>query len=141
MSTGARILRPAGARRGGEELARIDRALAATQLEMQLRLANPPGRANLGNLLALANGIAALDEQLLAMRIGGDPAIGMLDQDQIAVAAQLIAGICDSSGVDRGHRGAARRGDVDAVIVFAARRDPVPGKDVAAHRPGEMAAM
>ena len=38
---------PGGAGSRREELARIDRLLAAAQLEMQLRLADPAGRADL----------------------------------------------------------------------------------------------
>src|SRR6266851_3476682 len=107
---------------------------------MELRLADPAGRADLGDGLASAHRVAALDEQLVAMRVGGDPAIGMLDQNQIAVAAQLVAGIGDGSAIDGIDRGAARRGDVDPVIVLAACGDPVAGEDMAAYRPREMAA-
>ena len=75
------------------------------------------------------------------MRIGRYPAIGVLDEDKIAVAGQLVAGIGDDPARDRVDRRAARRGDVDAVIAAATRRNPIAGEDAAAHRPREIAAM
>ena len=75
---------------------------------MQLRLADAAGGANLCDHLSAAHIVAALDEQLLAMRVGADPPACMLDQYEVAVAAQLVAGISDVSasiavtGVPRG---------------------------------------
>src|SRR5579885_654589 len=54
----------AGSRR--KELARIDGALAATQLEMELRLAEPAGRADLRDDLSPPDLVAALHQQILA---------------------------------------------------------------------------
>src|SRR5438067_1304105 len=103
-----RSARPAcrggGARRGGEELARVDRLLAAAQLEMQLRLADPAGGADPGDGLAGADFVALLHQQLLAMGISRDPPAGMLDQHEVAVAAQLVAGIGDDAAIDRRDR-------------------------------------
>src|SRR5260370_21096932 len=124
FSAGRGAGRYPGARRGIEEFARIDRAFAAAQLEMELRLADPTGRTDLGDHLAAVHRVALLDEQLVAMGIGRDPAIGMLDQHQIAVAAQLVAGIGDDAAFDGLDRGTARRCDLDAVIVRAVSRDP-----------------
>ena len=107
---------------------------------MQLRLADRAGRADLGDLLAAPHGLAALDQQRVVMRIGGHPAAGMLDQHQIAVAAQLVAGIGDHAGIGREHRRALGRGDVDAVIVRAARSRAVALDDLALDRPEEIAA-
>src|SRR5260370_11199947 len=100
FSAGRGAGRYPGARRGIEEFARIDRALAAAQLEMELRLADPAGRADLGDNLAAIDRVALLDEQLVAMGIGRDPAAAVLDQDEIAIAAQLVAGIGDHAAVD-----------------------------------------
>ena len=44
-----------GARRRGQELARVDRLLAAAQLEMELRLADPAAVADLGDDLTGAD--------------------------------------------------------------------------------------
>ena len=48
--------------------------------------------------------IAAIDHDAFGMGIGGDITVVVLDQDEIAVALQLVAGIADRSGcrgVDR----------------------------------------
>src|SRR5207253_11036469 len=82
-------------RSGREKLARIDRAIAASQLKMELRLADVAGRAYFGDRFSAIDLIALFDEQLVAMRIGRHPAVRMLDQDEVAVAAQLVAGIGD----------------------------------------------
>src|SRR5258707_15094509 len=79
--------------RRAEVAARVDRTLALPQFEMQLRLADPAGRTDLGDHLAAVNRVALFDEQLVAMGIGRDPAIGMLYENQIAVTAQLVAGV------------------------------------------------
>src|SRR5207302_1799524 len=97
---------------------------------MELRFADPAGRADLGDRLAATHRIAALDEDLVAMRVGADPTARMLYQDEVAVAAQFVAGIGDNAAFDRGDRGAARRRDVDPIIVAARRRRAVAGKDL-----------
>jgi hypothetical protein len=43
----------------------------------------------------------------------------MLDENEIAVSAQLVPGICNDAGVDGLHCRASLCGDVDAVIVCA----------------------
>ena len=58
---------------GAGQESRIDRLLAAAQFEMQLRLADPAGGADLGDHLAALDRVALLDEQLVAMGIGRDP--------------------------------------------------------------------
>src|SRR5207249_2904455 len=102
-----------------------DRLLPTSQLEMQLRLADPAGSADFGDDLAPVDPVTLLDEELVQMGIGGDPAARMLDQDEVAVAAQLVAGVGDGSAVDRSDRSTSRRRDVDPVIMAAARRDPI----------------
>src|SRR5215217_1095611 len=62
--------RAAGVRPLTQEFARIDRFLAAAQLEMQLRLADPAGIADLCDHLAALDGIAALDRHRIEMRVG-----------------------------------------------------------------------
>ena len=71
------------------------------------------------------------------MRIGGDPAIRVLQQQHVAEAAHLVAGIGDDAAFGRPHRGTQRCGDVDAVIVPAAALRPELGDDAALHRPVE----
>src|SRR5712671_2881105 len=66
--------------RRAEVAARVHRTFALTQFEMQLRLADAAGRADFGDHLAAVYRVALLNEQLVAMGIGRDPTIGMLDQ-------------------------------------------------------------
>ena len=70
-------LRTAGIRPRTQELARIDRLLAAAQLEMELRLADPAGIADLRDHLAALDRVAALDRA--ARRDGRKPKSGRSD--------------------------------------------------------------
>jgi hypothetical protein len=108
---------------------------------MELWLADPAGRADLGDHLAAIDRIALLDQQLVAMGVGRDPAAAVLDQDEIAITAQLVAGVSDDAAVDRGDRRAARGSDVDPVVMATIAGDAVSGQDMTAHWPGEMTAM
>src|SRR5947208_4389541 len=129
-----------GAGRRAEVSARVYRPLALAQLEMQLWLADAAGRADLGDHLAAVDRVALLDEKLVAMSIGRDPAIAVLDEHQIAVTAQFIARVRDNAGLDRLDRSAARGRDVDAVIVRPIGRNPVAGQHPTPQRPREMPA-
>jgi hypothetical protein len=93
--------------------------LTAAKLEVQLRLVDISGRSDPGYNLAAPDFFSALDENRIAMGISRDPAIGMLDENEIAIPPQLIPGIRDDAGVDGLHRRAARRGDVYTVVVCA----------------------
>src|SRR5690348_10311077 len=112
--------------------ARIHRPLALAQLEMQLWLADTAGRADLGDHLAAVDRVALFDEQLVAMGIGRDPAIAMLDQHQVAVAAQFIARVGNNARFDRLDRRAAWGRDIDAVIVRPIGPDAVAGQHATA---------
>src|SRR5579883_2793168 len=105
-----------GRRRRTQKRARIDRLLAAAQFEMELRLGDVAGRADAGDDLAAAHLFPAPDQDGAAMGIGGNPSLRMLDQDQVAIAAQLVADIGDNPAIGGPDRGAARGGDVDPLI-------------------------
>src|SRR5438132_10429552 len=80
---GAFSSRSCGQRR--QELTRINRPIAPAQLKMQLRLADIAGRANARDDLAARDLVTALDQNQIAMSIGGAPAIRVLDQNKMAV--------------------------------------------------------
>src|SRR4051812_11538773 len=88
-------VRDTSASRPVEELQRVDRRRSLADLEMQLRRSDLAGLPGLGDDLAALDGLAALDQQLAGMGIGGDVAIGMPDQDQVAVTLQFVARISD----------------------------------------------
>ena len=98
---------------------RIDRAVAAAQFKMQLRPAHIAGPAHPGNNLATPHDVTTLHKDDRAVRIGRHPAAGMLDQNQIAKALQLIAGIGDNAVFGGPDRGTFPRRDIDSVIVQA----------------------
>ena len=73
------------------------------------------------------------------MGIGGDPAVVMAHQNQVAEAFQLVAGIGDGAGV-RGFDGGAAGGfDVDAVVGAAFADGAEFGHDGSPYRPREFA--
>ena len=91
--------------------------VATTQLEMELWLGDAAGGADARNRLAAGDLVAAFDQDQIAMRIGRDPAIGVFDENEVAITAQLVAGIGDDSSIGRLDCSAARSGNIDAVVV------------------------
>src|SRR6516165_12404341 len=77
----------AGGRQRRQELAWIDRMVAATQLEMELWLGDAAGGADARNRLAAGDLVAAFDQDQIAMRIGRDPTIRVFDENEVAVTA------------------------------------------------------
>ena len=69
------------------------------------------------------------------MGIRRHPAVGVLDQDKIAEAAQLVAGIGDDAVIGGNDRRSLGGGDIDPVIVRAALARAEIDQDRAAHRP------
>src|ERR1700736_5067919 len=117
--TRARIFPSRGSRQRCQEFAGVDRPIPPAQLEMQLRLADVAGRADAGDDLAAGNLVAALDQNQVAVGVGGDPTVWMFDKDEIAVRSQLVSGVGDDTGVCRLDGGTPRRGNVDDVIMRA----------------------
>lgn|GEM_PF-5749044 len=107
---------------------------------MELRPADPATAAGGRQLLAAANDVADLHQDLVVVAIGADPAAIVAQQDQIAEAADLVAGVGDDAAFGRPHRGARREGDVDTVVVQAALLGAEAGDHPAFGRPGELAA-
>ncbi len=122
---GGRCLKP------GEIVDRIDGLRALAQFEMKLRRRDISGLAGFGDDLPALDGLAALHIDLGIIRIGRNEAIGVADQNEIAIAFELIAGIGDDARLGRFHRRAFRQRDVYAVIAGKAANDP------AARRPAE----
>ena len=60
---------------------------------MQLRRGDVAGLTGMRNHLAAFHGLAALDQNVAGMRVGGDKTVGVANQDQIAIALELTAGI------------------------------------------------
>src|ERR1700749_4767610 len=88
---GFEVLRPA------QELSRVDGLIALADFEMELRRPHISRLTRLGNHLTALDRIPALHQQLTRMGICGDVAVGVPDQDQIAVTLQLISGIGDGA--------------------------------------------
>src|SRR3990170_7440478 len=107
---------------------------------MHLRLAHRAGGAGLGDDLAAAHLVAPLDQDLLVIGVGRHPVIGVPDQDEIAVAFELVAGIGHDTVLGGLHRGPLRNRHVDAVIVPAVGSRAELGDDAALHRPAEAVA-
>ena len=99
------------------------------EAERQSFVAGLPG---LTEHLTALNRVATLDRNFTGMGIGGDVAIGVPHQDEVAIPLQLAAGIGHRAFFSRLHRRAFRHGDVDAFIAALARE---AGDDAAARRP------
>src|SRR6185312_10221929 len=75
----------------GQEGARVDRLHALADLEVELRARHVAGRTGVADHLTLGDEVAAVHDDAVGVRIGRDIAAVMLDEDEIAVAAQLVA--------------------------------------------------
>src|SRR5471030_48586 len=104
---------------------------------MHARIGGATGGAGLGDDLALPDRVALLHQQLVVVAVGGDVAIGVGDQDQIAHATHFAAGIYHAAAIGGLHGRPLFRGDVDAVVLLAATLRAVGRDDPAAHRPFE----
>ena len=82
--------------RGGSSARRIDRLALLADLEVQLHAVGV-GRAHLGDLLAALDGLVVLDQQRLVVRVGGEVGRVVLEDHQVAVAAQAGAGVDDAA--------------------------------------------
>src|SRR5579875_2751826 len=102
---------------------------------MKLRARHAARAPGLGDRLPAPHALPALDQQRLVVRIGRHPAIVVLDQHQIAEAADFIARIDDDAAIRRDHRFAGPRRDIDAVIVEAVLLGAKPGNDLAPNGP------
>src|SRR5690242_15696634 len=118
-------------------LRRIDRGRAFTDFKMQLRRGDIPGLTGVPDHLAALHRLAAFDQNVAGMRIGGDEAIGVADEDQIAIALQLTAGIGNHAVLCGLDRGALRHGEIDPVILDAIRLRSERRDHAAAYRPAE----
>src|SRR6185437_453086 len=78
-------------------IGRVERLDAVAHLEMELRPGDGAGGADARDRLAAPHLLAALYQQHGVVRIGGHPAVGVLDQDEVAITAQLVAGIGDDA--------------------------------------------
>jgi predicted AAA+ superfamily ATPase len=87
---------------------------------------------DLRNHLTALDRIAALHQDFAGVRIGGDEAVAVTDQHQIAVALELIAGIGDDAVFGRLDRRAFRHREIDAVVLQSVRRRTEAGDDAAA---------
>src|SRR5579871_4861976 len=92
---------PRGVSRPVEELKRVNRLRPLADLEVELRRPHLARLTRFGNHLTALDGIAALHEQLTRMGICGDIAVGMPNQDQIAITLQLVTGIGDDTVLGR----------------------------------------
>src|SRR5208283_1150686 len=92
---------PAGPSEAGEIIGRVDRGRSLAQLEVELGRVDVAGVAGLGDHLAALDGVAALDVEFAVVGVGADEAVRMLDQHQIAVALEPVAGIDDHPALGR----------------------------------------
>src|SRR5512144_257216 len=120
-----------------EELRRIDRGRTFPDLEMQLRRRDVAGLPGMRNRLSPPDRVAAFDEQLARMRIGGHISIRVTDQNEISVALQLVAGISNNAVVGRLDGRPFGNGEIDPIVLRTVRLAPKTSDDAAANGPAE----
>ena len=95
----------------------------------------------MGDGLAAAHRVAALHHDVAVVGVGRDPAVGVADEDEVAVAGEFVAGVDHGAGLGGLDRRAFRHREVDAVVALAVRLGAEAGDDAAAHRPAERLAV
>src|SRR6185503_3834556 len=120
-----------------EELRRIDRGRPFPDLEVQLRRRHVAGLTGMRNHLPPPDCVATLDEQLARMRIGRHISIRVTDQDEITVALELVAGVCNDAIIGRLDGRPFGNGEIDPVILRTIRLAAKTGDDAAASGPAE----
>src|SRR5437588_10707884 len=126
-----------GSSRPVQKLKRVNRGRSFADLEMELRRPHLARLARFGNHLAALDGVAALHQQLTRMGICGDVAVGVPNQDQIAITLQLISAIGDDPILGGLHRRAFGHRQVDTVVGLAVGLGAIGRDHLAAHRPAE----
>src|SRR5437879_1014189 len=106
---------------------------------MELRLGDRAGGADTADGLTPLDAISAFHRDGLAMGVGCRPAVGMLEQDEVAEATQLVAGIRDNAVIGSQYRCPGPRSDVDAIILRAIGAGTVAGKHRTPDGPGKPA--
>src|SRR5574343_800859 len=112
----------------GQLLDRVNRLALLANFKVQLHPIRVGG-AHFGDLLTLAHHLVFLDQQGLVVSVGRQVVAGVLDDDQVAVAAQTGAGI-HHAAVTRSHHGItrlARDGDALALALFKLADDGAVG--------------
>src|SRR3982074_2607142 len=107
---------PAGSCAWWKEFRRGDGLAAARNFEMQLALVGV-GVAHLTDLLSLADLLPFLDQNLAVVRVSGKVGVVVLDDDQLAVAAQARSGVNDSTGSTGQYRLTGLAANVDALEI------------------------
>ena len=105
-----------------------------TQFKMKLRRSNRAALPRFGDCLSALHFIAALDLQLTIMCVGRHIAIGVTDQDQIAIAFELVAGKSNFAFFAGFNLGSLWNGNVDTVASISEVMNDMP-----AHRPTKIA--
>src|SRR5215213_10002511 len=113
---------------------RVDRLGALADLEMQLRRGHVAALARLRDRLAALHLLAVLDGDLAVMGVGRDVAVVVPDEDELAVALHVRAGVGDGAVLGGLDRRALGQGDVDALVPARAAETV---DDPALRRPAE----
>src|SRR5690348_14901500 len=107
---------------------RIFRDVVLSDLEMKVRRGRVAGAADLGDGVALSDGVAFLHFVLSVVRVDGGEIAAVAHDDEVAVAAELVR-IDDLPALDDAHRRPFGGGDVDAVVNALAARAEAGGDD------------
>src|ERR1700686_5290638 len=96
-----------------EELKRVNRRRTFADLEVELRRSDLTRLTRFGDDLAALDAIAALYQEFAGMGIGGDITVGVPNQNQVAIALELISGVGDDAVLGSLHRRAFRHCQID----------------------------
>src|SRR5450631_2573770 len=101
---------------GWKEFCWVDGLAEATNFEMQFYLVGV-GIAHLADFLPFAYLLPFLDQNLAVVRVRGKERVVVLDDDQLAVAAQARSGVHDPARSAGQNRLAGLAADIDALEI------------------------
>lgn len=127
--------RPAPGDSREQQRRRVDRRVVAAHLEVEVRPGRVAGRADVTDPRAAVDHLAGGDDDRGEVRVPAGVAEPVLDDDEVAVAAGVVAGEYHRADAPRTDRRPCRDGEVDAAVEVVAAVDT----EAVAHRTGDRA--
>src|SRR5690349_11132632 len=110
---------------------RVDGAAVDPDFIVKVAAGRTAGRAHVTDQLAAGDTLAGADEDPRQVAVAGFDTAAMVDLDEVAVTAAIVAGLGDDAVGSRVNRGAERSGEVDALVTGCAAAEGIGADSVA----------
>src|SRR5690349_14921830 len=110
---------------------RVDRAAVDPDFIVKVAAGRTSGRAHVADQLAASDALAGADQDPRKVAVAGFDAATMVDLDEVAVTAAVVAGFGDDAVGGRVNGGSERSGEVDALVTGGAAAEGIGTNAVA----------